>query len=176
MAHRERGVNILCMEQVFAPRAPSRREPLVTRFKMVVVYDDVRSGIIGKNVADFVAKAMGPICEFDTALWNLALLWDAPIRKAARDWAGDAEILILALRDGNELSCYLREWVDDWISHSRGLSPAVVAMFEEGGAATSFAVRHLENVTQRARVEFLTRTLKQESETQPDLAELLHIL
>jgi hypothetical protein len=173
MAHPNCGVNFPGMEQVFAPRAPSPQGHLVTWFKMVVVYDDVRSGITGKNIADFIARAMGPICEFETALWNLALLGDAPIRKAAGDWAGDAEILILSLRDGDALTCHPRDWVAHWVSHSRGVSPALVAVFEQGGAATSSAVRYLEHVAGRAHVEFLQRTLNQESDTQPELAELL---
>src|SRR6266478_7580996 len=108
---------------------PSNDEGRLARhavFNVILIYQDFDAGSRAKRVADYVAKEMGE-CEFAPTVWRTDLLGSPLLGEQVAEQAAKADIVILSLHDGHELSVSLRQWIDRWIFRQSCATPAVIA-------------------------------------------------
>lgn len=126
-------------------------------FEIVAAYED--SAARERTVALYqrLEKHLGKDCDFKCAWWGLENLSDARLREQAVSDAAAAKMIIVSVRDQQELPGALKTWCDSWAARRRGHKAALVALVagtETAGQAKGTLQRVLELLARRTHLDF----------------------
>lgn len=132
-------------------------EPGKLPFEIVAAYED--SAARDRTVALYrrLEQQLGKDCDFKCAWWDLENLRDEHLREQAAAEAAEAKMIIVSLRDQEELPAGLKEWFEAWASRRRGHKAALVALVagpETAGETTGALQSVLEVLAKRTHLDF----------------------
>jgi hypothetical protein len=99
---------------------------------------------------DLLARLNGEY-QFTEMIWQFELLECANTRKLALDDMAEADIVMIAAEDVENISSGLELWLRDWSAQERDRPSAIVGLF-----STPAAAEHLENPLEK-RLEDLSK-------------------
>ena len=126
-------------------------------FEIVAAYED--SAARERTVALYrrLEQELGKDCDFKCAWWDLENLRDEQSREQAASEAAEAKMIIVSLRDQEELPTALKEWFEAWAARRRGHKAALVALVagsDPGGETRGTLQRVLEVLAKRTQLDF----------------------
>jgi hypothetical protein len=164
---------------VLQPPRNTRRNPMLkrsTRLEMpadtsiepeagltvVVVYQDSLTRHWATELWDRVGELIGrwDICRKS---WGISDLAHPTVFPYAVQVAAEADVLVISLRDAQELPAALSLWIEAWLARRVGRAGALVALLgvpAQPNAQSGQAHRFLETVARRAGLDFLPRERK----------------
>jgi hypothetical protein len=125
-------------------------------FNVVLAYDEYSDGIRAKEFFDALVRDHGELFQFICHLWKFDVLREPHLfEAAARDVFG-ADMIVLAMRQSQELPGEVKGWIEQWLPSKQADSGALVALLgsQDGhaGSATTVGVT-LKQLAERANVQ-----------------------
>lgn len=121
---------------------------------VVVLYEDVIAGQMGRQVADqFVSEEGCPLGEI--AIWNAALIDDAMFGPFIAGQVAHAGLIVLALHNAGGITQSLRMWIDRWTSADGHKPRAIAVTFRVADDPGMVRICHfLKSTARRTGMEF----------------------
>lgn len=140
------------------PVAFSSHEP---QLQVVLVYEDLEMGRLGKNVFDQIAKEVGGEGAARLTVWRFDFFHAPELTHAVSRQAVAADVIIVAPRDPNHLPPQVRVWLEEWPAKRILESGALIAVFASDlpppRAKSSNAALLLWRAACRAQMDFICR-------------------
>src|SRR5262245_46368193 len=83
-------------------------------FKVVIAYQDFEMGKRAKHIYDILTQSLGADFEFSNQMWKFDVLSIPRLKEIAVKDAFEADILMLALRGGQDLAAGVQAWIESW--------------------------------------------------------------
>lgn len=128
--------------------------------KVVTVYDALDSGAqamqLYRNLSDKFSREVELIID----LGQMERLGDAPMGDRLAKAAVEADVILIALLSGKEVSGVLRTWIEKWIEKKRGHESAMVFLCGKQGhlQISSPAHTYLREQASRVGMTFIPST------------------
>jgi hypothetical protein len=126
-------------------------------FEIVAAYEDSAARERTMSLCRRLEEQLGNDCAFKCAWWGLENLGDARLREQAASEAAEAKMIIISLRDQQELPRVLKAWCESWADRRRGHKAALVALVagtEPAGQTVGSVQRGLELLARRTHLDF----------------------
>ncbi len=126
-------------------------------FDLVVAYEDLASRKRALQLYDHLAGQLLDEYDFQCAWWKFEHLQDRHLVARAADAATDANMIIVAVRDGLQLPATAKRWIEKWLPFKTDRQSALVALIVEPHAAAggSCPVQvYLRNVALQIGMDF----------------------
>lgn len=139
---------------------PTSGAKFQSELHVVLVYENFEMGVEGKRIFDLIAKEAGGPDNAQLTVWRFDFFHSAELVHALSRQAEEADVIIVAPRDANQLPPQVKHWLESWPTHRRIEGGAVVAIFkpDEGiDARTSDAALLLWRAAERAGMNFFCR-------------------
>ena len=98
-------------------------------FRVIALHDEQTAAERALEVARHLVDEMGLAETSEIRLWNVGLL-DTDLDAFAVDEAASADLLVLTLRKGLELSLGSKVWLLRWLNQKRNSTAALIAAVE----------------------------------------------
>lgn len=123
--------------------------------KIVLLYSDRKSAELGKEVAQTLRQKLGSNFQVQQSSWSSELLRSPKLRALSALEAGNSDLVIVSLTDGEPLSAEVREWLDLWRTRGRSGPAALVALLKrENEESPRIAEAELHAFADEARMDF----------------------
>ena len=132
-----------------------------SKFKVVVIYEDVPAGRRAKNFYDKLVHELEDECAFSLQLWSFQVLAIPELRESAVESAVQADFVILSLHGKAGLPVDIREWIETWSKLIIGKGPPLIALVDKSttrGGTNASALAYLKSVAKRTEVDFFGHT------------------
>jgi hypothetical protein len=142
------------------------RENRRNQFNVVMVYEDLVSGLRAKEIYDFLLQELGEKCDFNYNLWSYEILQLADIRASAAAETSQADMVFVAGQGDKHLPTHVRDWLDQWTGALEGRSIALVALVNSDTVdiQDSPLCHHLKRVSDSHGFSFFVPRVNFESE------------
>ena len=133
-------------------------EPIL---KVVIIYEDVRTGTRAKLFYDKLIHELRNECVFSLQLWSFQVLAIPDIRESAADSITQADFVILSLHGKAGLPARMRQWIETWSRQILDRGPALIALVDKSMARSGqnpLTLAYLKGVAQTNRVAFFAHT------------------
>lgn len=97
---------------------------------MVLAYDEDADGIRAKEFFDTLVLDHGELFQFICHLWKFEVLREPRLFDAAARDAAWADMIVLAIRQSQELPAEVRRWIEHWLPSKQADSGALVALLD----------------------------------------------
>ena len=134
----------------------TRGGKVVPTFRVVIVYEDLRTARQAKQAYDFLAANLTHEWQVTSQMWKFGLLHLPDLRALAAEDALRADLIIVACNAEGELPAEVRTWIEMSLG-SKADTVALVAVLDcpPGHAERAHGIQAcLERVAQRAHMEF----------------------
>ena len=126
-------------------------------FDLAVAYEDLASRKRALQLYDRLAGQLLDEYDFQCTWWKFEHLQDRQLAARAADAATDANMIIVAVRDGVQLPVTAKRWIEKWLPFKTDRQSALVALIVEphdaaGGSCPVQA--YLRNVALQAGMDF----------------------
>jgi hypothetical protein len=118
----------------------THRPATLRALKVVLAYDELSSGKLGKELCDRVVRRLGLGCELQLVPWSLSVLRIPEILQEAATVASGAAVIVVAAGLA-ELSVAAMSRIRRLIQHRKG-SDGALAMLIHGPPEASLALSH----------------------------------
>ena len=98
-----------------------------------LAYDEYAGGIRAKEVFDALVRDRGELFQFICHLWKFEVLPEQRLFDVAAQDAARADMIVLAIRQSQELSAQVGRWTEHWLPSKQADSRALVVL--QGGQA-----------------------------------------
>jgi hypothetical protein len=98
--------------------------------KIVLLYSDRGTAKLGKEVAQSLCEKLGPGFQARQSSWNAELLRSPKLRALSALEAGNSDLVIVAMDEGDPLRADVRSWLDLWRCRGRTGPAALVALLK----------------------------------------------
>jgi hypothetical protein len=143
-------------------------------WSVLVLYDDAETRQRAMKVCDHLVHQFWSEVEFTFHWWRTDFLEDDTMAATAAADAANADFIVANSSPERELSPFVRNWFDAWISQREGREGAFVDL-TEAGAASAIRAQHkknfLRNVAHRAGMDYLTKVPTAINSALPDSVE-----
>jgi hypothetical protein len=139
---------------------PHRDEEQI--FKVVIVYEDVRTGRRAKLFYDKFIHALKNDCVFSLQLWSFRVLAIPEVRESAADSITQADFVILSLHGEAGLPARIRQWIETWSRQISDRGPALIALVDKSvtkDGQNALTLAYLRSVAQTSRAAFFGHAL-----------------
>jgi len=126
-------------------------------FDLVVAYEDTSTRNRAIHLYDHLAQQLMDDYDFQCSWWKFDLLVSSPLLEQAADAAAEANMIIVALRAGNELPRAASGWLDAWAARKDSRKSALVALIGGLGQETRGSCplqTHLQKIARQAHMDF----------------------
>jgi len=133
-------------------------EPIL---KVVIIYEDVRTGTRAKLFYDKLIRELKNECVFSLQLWSFQVLAIPKIRESAADSITQADFVILSLDGKAGLPARMRQWIETWSRQIFDRGPALIALVDKSmvrDGQNALTLAYLRGVAQTNRVAFFGHT------------------
>ena len=142
-----------------AAGAPDESEPALS---VVTVYQDPLTRYWATELWERVGQLIhcGEVCRKS---WKISDLRQAAIFPDAVQAAAEADVLVISVRDAEELPAFLYVWIDGWMPRRAGRAGALVALIgmpAQPDKQCDHASQYLKAVARRTGLDFLPRERK----------------
>jgi len=117
-----------------SPFAGESREWDGTDFKVLMVYEDLRTGLRGIGSINTLHAQMPPGVNFSTSLWQCHLLGDPIFREKAAVEACAADLIILSAHGSGALPEEFHRWIERWLDLRHPRNCAMCVLVDELGS------------------------------------------
>jgi hypothetical protein len=124
---------------------------------LVIIYEDSLTREWGRQVCNLVTDFVEKDCVASNS-WRVCDLAAPQILHDAVRAAAQADVIVLSLRDAEELPLNLRDWIEAWLPRRElpvGALITLIGVADESKASSLHARRQLEAVARRARMDLL---------------------
>ena len=135
-------------------QARSLAPNLDSSVKVVIAYDNLDVAKRAEAVYDRLARRLRQTFEFQQRLWRFDVLEEDSLRAQAVRDAADADIVIVAMKDGSEVPEAVRRWLESLLRRNSGAT-ALVALLDRPGAPVQ---PYLEDVARRGGMDFFAQS------------------
>lgn len=127
-------------------------------FDLVIAYEDTATRNRAMRLHDHLARQLEDDFDLQCAWWKFDHLADPTLGEQAVDDAVSADMIVLSVHPGTELSPDAQRWIDGWSHRRDHRKCALVTLFAEAGAkeAGSPVFTRLRQVARQARMDFFT--------------------
>jgi hypothetical protein len=139
-----------------AGQASSLWEPKYP-FDLLVAYEDNTTRDRALRLYDHLAQQLLDDYDFQCTWWKLDHLRSSTLRDQASDAAAEANMIILSVREGLELSPNVRTWIESWIGKRDSRKSALVALVggrNQHDPGASPVVHYLQRVARQGKMDF----------------------
>jgi hypothetical protein len=151
--------------------------PAAASLNVLVVYEDVCSGIETKDLCDRLARKLEPPGELKASFWSLAALEFPDLAQMAADEAIQADLLIIAVNGSGWLRPSIKIWFSQWARRTANHAGAMVAQLR-GILGTdsdlSPAYECLKKIAESAGVDFFSEVVELTRENPDRVVESIH--
>ena len=132
-----------------------------TVFRVLIAYADFALGEQAGSVGEFLRRQLEDRCGFEVRFLKFKLLRNPKLNSSAVADAVGAEVIIIAVRQNEELPREVRDWIDAWIPQKCGQAATLVALLEVAGNPGSFsaALVQLQRAASRAGLGFVVQLI-----------------
>lgn len=97
-------------------------------FKIVIAYEDYEAGTRARKMIERLASQLGS--EFKTVSddWKFEMIGDFRLMSHAVQAAAEADMVILAVSEAEELPPYVKQWFEQWAAFKRPDPTALVVL------------------------------------------------
>jgi hypothetical protein len=137
-------------------------------FDMVIAYQDPATRTRAERLYASLNEQLETEYDFQSKWWGLHEFASVRLREEAADAAARADMVILALRTGQELPPEANLWIEDWLARKEERVSALVTLMHPTPHAPEevWPVRsYLQTVARLGRMDFFFHS----TETVPDL-------
>jgi hypothetical protein len=124
--------------------------------KVVIAYDNLDVARRAEAVYDRLTQRLEETFEFQQRLWRFDVLEEESLRAQAVRDAVDADIVIVAMKDGSEVPEAVRRWLESLLRRNSGAT-ALVALLDRPDAPVQ---PYLEEVARRGGMDFFAQSGK----------------
>ena len=103
----------------------SKTQPV---FSVVLAYDTFDDGIRAKDLFDTLVLDHSELFQFTCHLWKLDVLREPQLLKAATRDALRADMIVLAIRQWQQLPVEAKRWIEHWLPARQADSGALVLL------------------------------------------------
>jgi hypothetical protein len=131
-------------------------------FNVVLAYDEDAGGIRAKEFFDTLVLDHGELFQFICHLWKFEVLREPRLFDAAARDAAWADMIVLAIRQSQELPAEVRRWIEHWLPSKQADSGALVALLggRRGHVGSATAIgRTLRQLTESANVQVFCKEI-----------------
>jgi len=122
-------------------------------FKVAIAHDHFQSAARAQDMAERLAAKFEFVCD----TWPFELLACERARESAAIVASEADVIIVAADNRQELSDHVKDWIETWIPRRSSASAVLVALLYEDGqpsAKPSRCCSYLQEAAWRAKMDF----------------------
>jgi hypothetical protein len=144
--------------------------PSMAGSEILVVYDDLASGVRAKLLFDEVLFPLASRGQIRLNMWKFNLLGLPALRAQASRDARHAAMVCIATESADELPLDVVRWVGEWLPEKKADGGAVVLMLGATDAAEASALRSvqfLKNMAGEMHMEFFLHCAEPQSECCP---------
>ncbi|SRR5258708_2302610 len=126
-----------------------------------MVYDNFLSALRAQDLAGRMAVELQPAFAISTKVWNFDLATHPDLRDRAAKDAIEADMIIISVSAGDDLSSGATSWMQNWLPQKRGGLAALVALLSEPSANSSGpppVATSLRQMAETGGMEFLYHT------------------
>ena len=124
---------------------------------MVVLYEDVATRDAAVELCDTLTAKFGADLEFEFTWWGFRYLADDEIAKQAAGAALAADLILVSVRQAEDLPLEVKAWFERWLSDRQPAEGALVVLESSPAEVRGYAMRdpYLQLVALRARMDYL---------------------
>ena len=139
-----------------AARAPNESEPALS---VVTVYQDPLTRYWATELWERVGQLIrcGEVCH---KTWKISDLRQTAVFSDAVQAAAEADVLVISVRDAEELPPCLYVWIDGWMPRRAGALVALIGVPAQPDKQCDHASQYLKAVARRTGLDFLPRERK----------------
>lgn len=136
--------------------AAPERSGWVASMNAVIIYDELSVAANTNAMLEAAARRVGDTLEWTVKPWRLDTLLSAPGAQAALEAAGEAHLIVLALRSQWDLPHSFLRWLDAWAEH-RKVQDATLAVLDSdhGDSLSPPAAPELSDFAERHNLSFI---------------------
>lgn len=136
--------------------------------KILLLYSDRKSAELGQEVSRSLREKLGPGFRMRESSWNAELLRSPKLRALSAVEAGNSDLVIVAMDEGDPVREDMRRWLDLWRVRGRKGPAALVALLKRPAENSPRIVEEsLHSFAEDARMDFFCH-----SELQQDYPRL----
>jgi hypothetical protein len=125
-------------------------------FRMLSIYDSPEAGREAAHASQVILRELGEEIDVAKTCWNVRSLETASIRSLAADEAAQADVIVVALSEG-EPNADFKEWIEEW-QGTRQLRSGLLALIPSGESETGGELADfLYETAVTAHMDFLCR-------------------
>ena len=102
-----------------------------TAFRILIAYEDRETGNSARNLVRRLAARLASCCRLESDPWKFELIGHPRLKRFVARAAGEADMIIIAAKGGEELPSSVRGWLECWASRHRCDPVALVALSPE---------------------------------------------
>jgi hypothetical protein len=134
--------------------APPRIDLQNSSIKIVIAYDNAATARRAEAIYKRLAQRLGDDFEFEQRLWRFDVLEEETVRAEATKDTADADIVIVATNDDNQLPAGVQRWLESSLQQHAG-GAALVALLEHASPPVQ---PYLEDVARRGGLDFFAQS------------------
>jgi hypothetical protein len=165
------------MKDLLLDALESQQPPcLEERVSLAVIYDNLLAQRQAMEVCSRLVQQLGEEFEFDTDCWSFEQVSQAGIAEEAASHAADADILIVAVAEAEQLPNSLKLWIEMWLARKTDWDTALVALTgvtPEPGTAPSAAQEYLKRIASEVGLSYFARQFNRPKELSISAMEAL---
>src|SRR6266576_1303862 len=126
-------------------------------FDLVVTYEDEATRARALNLCDHLVRELRDDHDMRQSWWKFSFLYDPRLLERATEAALTANMIIVSLNNGKELSFTARTWIEGWLGQKNGHDSALVALVDNAPSprcADCPMLRYLNGVAHKAGMDF----------------------
>ncbi|MBI4664328.1 MAG: hypothetical protein HY735_36490 [Verrucomicrobia bacterium] len=126
---------------------------------VVIAYDTFESGLTAAQLYQHTIQNFSADYLFEVAFWRFEVLCIPFIADRAAAEAAQADMIILAVDNGEKLPDEIRDWIEKWVIHKPGRDSALVFVSRNPAPERRAAVAnqaYLRDIALRGEMTFLT--------------------
>jgi hypothetical protein len=159
------------MRYKHAPAIPRMPRPAIgAQLNILLAYEDFSTGVLAKNFFETLTRYHDNLVQFESHLWKFGVLRDAHLFELAAYDAGEAQMIVLALRPNEGISDDIRRCLDRWLTSGSAESRALVVLLasQPGRAVNVTTLRaSLRQLAACANFAFLCKETELPAMTSP---------
>lgn len=123
------------------------------QISIAAVYEDFSGGLRVREALGWLERKLAPLKVVRTA-WSFSMLERLDVRLAAIHDAADADLILVAAKDDQELPVQVARWIDSWMVESSKGPAALVALHDDLFGSAPLTVE-LARIASRWQMTFI---------------------
>lgn len=127
--------------------------------RIAIIYDERDSRQRAMGISDHLLQVFWPEIEIEFSWWKESHLQDPEIGPSASQAAADADLIIFAFRQKEEMSSEFQRWIESWVDRrakTTGGMAALIGPSGEPASGPSSLSLYFGQIAKRACMDFLT--------------------